>query len=1056
MTTLNINDYAALKALYESTNGSSWRYNNGWKDWDFTSATPPELSVVENWHGVTLEGDRVKELVFNSNRLSGEIPTELGNLTNLEYLDLGYNQLSGEIPAELGNLTNLQSLNLHNNQLSGEIPAELSNLTSLQLLNLFRNQLSGEIPAELGNLANLQSFNLFRNQLSGEIPAELGNLANLVCLYLNNNQLSGEIPTELSNLAYLEELYLSDNQLSGEISTELQTFIDNLRYPDIQNPPYEISLTNNSVDENLDSGTIVGLLESKDINSEDEFSYELVSGEGDTDNALFEIVYDELQTKAVFDYETKHSYSIRVQTHDDNGGTFEQQLTIYINDAPDEEVNIIGDLIEDSTLFAEVFDPDGIASSIEYQWQSSKNGITWTDIAGATDETFTPGDEEAGQHLQVNVSYSDYDGNFESLTGTGDITFDPVLAGISGAPDSGLSVVGDYAYIADINFLQIVDISNPHTPTLVSRFDTNGYAEGISVVGDYAYIANYDNGLQIVDISNPQTPTFAGAYHTNGYTKGISVVGDYAYIANYDNGLQIVDISNPQTPTLASTHNTDGFAYDVSVAGNYAYIANGIDGLTIVDISNPHTPTLASTFGVSGYTERISVARGYAYMASGSSGLNIVDISNPHTPTLASTHNTDGFAYDVSVAGDYAYIADGSEGLKIVDISNPRFAPLVGDYSNYDRHGSAKEILVVGDYAYVDYDNSGLEIINLNATIPVVENINDEPTGVTLNNTRIAEQSKTGRVVGRLSTVDPDPDDFHTYTLINDAGGRFALSEDNKLVVADGGLLDAGSNSSHVVTVKTTDSEGYSYYEEELTIDVIEVVKPKGDATDNILEGTSAIDVMRGLAGDDTLNGYADNDILNGGTGADIMTGGTGNDAYFVDDTADQVIEAVDEGIDRVISFIDYTLPENVEKLILRGNEWINGTGNDLRNVIKGNDAENVLEGNGGNDRLFGNGGDDELFGGAGRDILDGGDGLDMLTGGSGRDRFILSSGYGDDMITDFQDGQDRLQLVEGLTFESLTIEAMGFNYTAIRLDYEILATLEGVDASLITSEDFI
>ncbi|MGB3404081.1 MAG: leucine-rich repeat domain-containing protein [Microcoleaceae cyanobacterium] len=939
MTTLNINDYAALKALYESTNGGSWRYNSGWKNWDFNSATPPEVSVVENWRGVTLEGDRVTELSLENNKLSGEIPAELGNLTNLEYL------------------------------------------------------------------------------------------------------------------------YLNDNQLNGEISPELQTFIDNLYNADIQNPPYEISLDSYSVDERLETGSVVGWLESKDINSEDQwFSYELVSGEGDTDNALFEIVYDELQTKAVFDYETKDSYSIRVQTSDDHGGTFEQQLTIYINDAPDEEVKIIGDLIEDSTLFAEVFDPDGIASPIEYQWQSSKNGINWTDIAGATDEAFTPGDEEAGRHLQVNVSYSDYDGNFESIAVTGDITFEPIFAGTFNGYYGGnvsMVVVEDYAYVTNSDILEIFDVSNPQNPILAGYYDSSDYLLDVSVVGNYAYISDDYGGLEIIDVSNPENPILVGSYDTDGYGGSVSVLGDYAYITDYET-LEIIDISNPQTPTLAGTYDTNGYVQDISVVGNYAYINIDNNGLQIVDISDPQTPTLASTFyTANSYNDvhDIAVAGRYAYIANDNLGLKIVDISNPQNPIEVERYHPDGRAVGVSVAGNYAYITNNYGDLEIVDISDRQDPTLAGRYETMD---TAFGVSVIGDYAYVADDRGGLQIINLNATIPVVENINDEPTGVTLNNTRIAEQSKTGRVVGRLSTVDPDPNDFHTYWLIDDAGGRFAISEDNKLVVADGSLLDAGSNSSHVVTVKTTDSGGYSYYEEELTIDVIEVVKPKGDATDNVLEGTSAIDQMRGLAGDDTLNGYADNDILNGGLGADIMIGGTGDDAYFVDDTADQVIEAVDEGIDRVISLIDYTLPENVEKLILRGNEWINGIGNDLRNVIKGNDASNVIRGNEGNDRLFGNGGNDELVGGAGRDILEGGDGYDTLTGGSGRDRFIISFGNGDDIITDFQDGQDRLKLEEGLTFENLSIETIGFNDTEISSDYETLAILEGVDASFITSEDFI
>ena len=108
-----------------------------------------------------------------------------------------FNQLSGEIPRELGNLTNLKTLFLSGNQLSGEIPRELENLTNLERLYLSYNQLSGEIPRELGNLTNLEELELADNQLSGEIPRELENLTNLKKLYLSDNQLSGEIPPSL-------------------------------------------------------------------------------------------------------------------------------------------------------------------------------------------------------------------------------------------------------------------------------------------------------------------------------------------------------------------------------------------------------------------------------------------------------------------------------------------------------------------------------------------------------------------------------------------------------------------------------------------------------------------------------------------------------------------------------------------------------------------------------------------------------------------------------------------------------------------------------------------
>ena len=176
---------------------------------------------IDEWKGVELANGRVVELRMSSEGIVGTIPSELGNLSNLQGLSLNDNQLTGGIPEELGSLANLQQLSLWGNRLTGGIPKELGNLSNLQGLDLAFNQLTGTIPKELGSLSNLQGLQLHGNRLTGEIPKELGNLSNLRYLWLHVNQLTGVIPKELGNLAQLEILLLQGNQLTGVIPTEL-------------------------------------------------------------------------------------------------------------------------------------------------------------------------------------------------------------------------------------------------------------------------------------------------------------------------------------------------------------------------------------------------------------------------------------------------------------------------------------------------------------------------------------------------------------------------------------------------------------------------------------------------------------------------------------------------------------------------------------------------------------------------------------------------------------------------------------------------------------------
>ncbi len=151
--------------------------------------------------------------------------------------------------------------------------------------------------------------------------------------------------------------------------------------------------------------------------------------------------------------------------------------------------------------------------------------------------------------------------------------------------------------------------------------------------------------------------------------------------------------------------------------------------------------------------------------------------------------------------------------------------------------------------------------------------------------------------------------------------------------------------------------------------------------------------------------------MIDGGAGADIMSGGYGNDTYVVDNAGDQVIEsAVGETLhymaypytiidtDTVNASVSYTLGNNLENLNLTGADNLDGTGNELINVINGNDGANILLGKGGNDVLDGGAGTDTLDGGDGNDTLTGGAGADVMLGGTGNDVYYVDN-VGDQVI---------------------------------------------------------
>ncbi len=195
-------DSLALVAFYNSTGGPDWNNNSGW-------LTGP----VSTWYGITVQANRVKKIILNSNNLNGTLPPELGQLDVLvTFAVSNAANLIGEIPNELFQIDSLNELCIGNCSITGPILNSIGNCLYLTELSLCQNNLTGTIPSEIGNLNNLKFLNLYDNQLTGSIPPELGNCTNLKELYLYNNNLSGPIPDALSLVGSYYFLGFSNNK----------------------------------------------------------------------------------------------------------------------------------------------------------------------------------------------------------------------------------------------------------------------------------------------------------------------------------------------------------------------------------------------------------------------------------------------------------------------------------------------------------------------------------------------------------------------------------------------------------------------------------------------------------------------------------------------------------------------------------------------------------------------------------------------------------------------------------------------------------------------------
>lgn len=167
-----------------------------------------EICKLTNLKSLTMKGVSYCQSGIYRHELD-TLPSEVGNLINLEKLNLSDNHLT-YLPCEIGKLTKLIYFELYGNNLTS-LPDEFSNLIDLQKLSLYGNKLK-TIPTVLNNLTNLKYLELGNNDIES-ITDEIPNLINLEKLHLQHNKNLESVSDILGNFINLKELDLSFNKL---------------------------------------------------------------------------------------------------------------------------------------------------------------------------------------------------------------------------------------------------------------------------------------------------------------------------------------------------------------------------------------------------------------------------------------------------------------------------------------------------------------------------------------------------------------------------------------------------------------------------------------------------------------------------------------------------------------------------------------------------------------------------------------------------------------------------------------------------------------------------
>lgn len=583
---------------------------------------------------------------------------------------------------------------------------------------------------------------------------------------------------------------------------------------------------------------------------------------------------------------------------------------------------------------------------------------------------------------------------------------------------------------------------NSAAVTTVTATDADGTNPVYSIVG------GADAALFTID---PQTGSLvfinAPDFETPGDFDGNNIYDVIVQASDGVNSTQqqiAVSVGNVNDATPVITSNGGGATASVSVAENTAAITT----VTSTDADGP-APVYtiiggadAALFTIDAQTGALQFLSAPDFEAPGDfNGDNIYDVIVQASDGI----NTDQqqIAVTVTNSNDNAPVISSAGGGATAAVSAAENQRTVLTVTALDADGAAITYSIVGgadaalftinaqtgalefiaapDFEMpTDADFNGIYDVTVRASdgtlfddqaISVtVTNVADNPPVITSNGggaTAAISISENSAAVTTVGAVDPDGT-TPTYSIIGgaDAALFFIDPQTGALTFINNPdfetPLDADANGIYEVIVRASD--GVYFDDQALSVTVTDVNEGgrtiTGSSGNNTITPTATNVALQTTALNDTIFALAGNDIIDGGAGADYMDGGIGDDTYFVDQFSDdgislnddQVIEAAGAGVDLVNSTVSYILTANVENLTLLGSAAINGTGNDLANIITGNGANNILSGGLGDDTLNGGDGNDTLLGGAGADRLDGGTGADVMTGGADNDIYFVDT----------------------------------------------------------------
>ena len=631
-------------------------------------------------------------------------------------------------------------------------------------------------------------------------------------------------------------------------------------------PPSNILLSSNSIDENANIGTVVGILSAVDANGTDIHQYTLVAGLGDADNEKFAIQGNELKTFEVLDYETDSLLNIRIKVDDQNGGLLTLPLEISVKDiaevvpdtnsAPTDVILSSLTIIENQPIGTPMGNLSAADSDAEDVHLFSLSQDSTTDNAAFTIQgnqlkSFKVFDYESDSIYEIRIRVDDQRGGvlekdfvIKIINSTdpipNSVPTDIVLSNFKIAENQNIGTTVGTLNGIDENGSDtlIYSFVSGSGDTDNDNFVIQGNLLKTFRVFDYESDSIYSVRIKVDD---KKGGAFEKSFEIN-ITDLVENIGDNqaptdiqltndSIAENANIGVVVGRFStvDPNGSDIHSYSFVEGFGSD----DNLSFVIQG-DTLRTFKVFDFESDSILSIRvktddGRGGLFEKALLIRVRNEVEIINTNLAPTDIvvSNltiPEDLVISSTVGTLSSA-DPNGGDTHTYSLVSGSG----DDDNASFV-IQGDQIktfvtfDYETDSTYTIRIKTEDQDGLFFEkNFDIKISN------VVEKVNSSPTDLQLSNQTITENSNIGTVIGSLSSVDLDGADVHSYELVPGAG-----SEDNDLFVIQNGQLksfavfDYETDSVASVRIRTNDGFG-GVFEKAIQIKIVDVVENVGE-----------------------------------------------------------------------------------------------------------------------------------------------------------------------------------------------------------------------------------